>query len=156
MKAIVVIIFSALGLVTNANSQTSTIILNGEANENPVYSDNSSLAFNQEINLGTEINEKKESTITGKVIYTYQDGAVRETGFITKGKRNGAWMKWNETGHKIAEANYSVGKKDGKWIIWDDKGTKRYEMFYKNGERVNTWTIWNEDSSVQSSRQYSE
>jgi antitoxin component YwqK of YwqJK toxin-antitoxin module len=156
MKAIAILILSSLLVLTETKSQTTTVILNGEANTNPIYSDNSALAFNQEINLGTEINETKESKITGKVIYTYENGNARETGFITAGKRNGNWTKWDETGHKISEANYSLGKKDGKWIIWDETGAKRYEMFYKKGERIKTWTIWNQDGTVQSERKYTE
>ena len=53
-----------------------------------------------------------------------------------KGKKEGIWTTWSETGQKTADASFKDGLKDGNWFVWDENGVKRYEMFYEKGQKT--------------------
>ena len=78
----------------------------------------------------------------------------KEVGEYRNGEKHGKWIKWNESGNKVTEANYYLGDKEGEWTIWDAEGNKRYEMFYDKGEKVGTWKMWNEEQELVSEREY--
>jgi len=98
-----------------------------------------------------EINNGK---LNGVATYYYADGSIMETGNFINNEKHGQWLRWAETGAKIAEAFYSTGKKDGNWLIWDANGTKRYEMFYTIGAKTGTWSMWDEQGKLISEKNY--
>lgn len=90
----------------------------------------------------------------GTVTYYYENGMVMETGTLIGREKNGKWIRWDEAGHKTAEAFYVSGKKNGLWLIWDSMGTKRYEMTYKMGDKVGTWFMYDETGKLASEKNY--
>ena len=74
----------------------------------------------------------------------YPSGKLKEVRSYVKGKKEGIWTTWSETGQKTAEASFKDGLKDGNWFVWDENGVKRYEMFYEKGQKRGTWIIRDE------------
>ena len=64
----------------------------------------------------------------------YDNGAVKELGYLDGSVKVGTWTKWSVNGIKINKVSYdNTGKKDGTWKVWDDNGNLRAEMYYSNG-----------------------
>lgn len=92
--------------------------------------------------------------ISGAVSFNYEDGAIKETGMMSKGMKNGTWEKFNQEGKKISVASFNNDQKDGTWQIWDDNGTLRYQMQYNNGKKTGTWKIWDESGKLTEEKSY--
>jgi antitoxin component YwqK of YwqJK toxin-antitoxin module len=63
----------------------------------------------------------------------FEDGSVKETGFIKDGKLHGRWVQYSETGEAVVVAYYDEGKKTGNWLFLDSsKGEIKELEFYNN------------------------
>ena len=95
-----------------------------------------------------------DGKIKDAVTYYYENGNVMETGAFNNNDKDGQWLRWDEAGHKIAEAYYVSGKKNGTWLVWDSQGIKRYEMHYEMSAKVGTWYMWDENGKLTSEKNY--
>ena len=68
-----------------------------------------------------------------EVTYYYENGAVRQTGFIKDELLTGTWITYDEKGNLTAKAYYEEGKKTGTWKVYDATGNLVYKITYKNG-----------------------
>lgn len=78
----------------------------------------------------------------------YEDGVLRETGFMKRGKSHGKWMSFNRIGQQVATAYYYESVRLGSWIIYDQwtgqsvaitfqEGMPRsYRSYARNGELI--------------------
>jgi antitoxin component YwqK of YwqJK toxin-antitoxin module len=85
----------------------------------------------------------------------YDNGQLKEIGFINEGKRIGEWIFYSKNGVKLAECCFNhLGQKHGKWLIWDDNSQLRAQMLYKNGIRKGKWEIYDEHGKLTIRRYY--
>ena len=97
----------------------------------------------------------KDGEVTGAATYFYASGKIMETGTFLNGKRDQEWIRYSESGTKLAVAFYNAGKKTGTWLVFDDNGNKRFEMNYSDGEKSGKWTSWDENGVVVNTKDYS-
>ncbi len=74
-----------------------------------------------------------------EVTFYYEDGSVRQTGFVENNLMSGEWITYSEHGTVTARAYYEEGKKTGKWKVYDEEGELVYKICYKND--VKLWCI---------------
>ena len=85
----------------------------------------------------------------------YQNGQLKEIGFIEGGKKIGEWNYYSDKGIKLAQCEFnSLGQKHGEWLIWDTTSTLKAQMFYKNGIRKGKWEIYDEHGKLTIRRYY--
>ena len=85
----------------------------------------------------------------------YDNGQLKEIGFINEGKRIGEWIFYSKNGVKLAKCCFNnLGQKHGKWLIWDDNSQLRAQMLYKNGIRKGKWEIYDEHGKLTIRRYY--
>ena len=85
----------------------------------------------------------------------YDNGQLKEIGFINEGKRIGEWVFYSKNGIKLAECCFNdLGQKHGKWLIWDNNSQLRAQMLYKNGIRKGKWEIYDEHGKLTIRRYY--
>jgi antitoxin component YwqK of YwqJK toxin-antitoxin module len=106
------------------------------------------------ISVALTVSAQNATVKDGAVTYHYENGKVMETGAFINNDKTGQWLRWDEAGHKIAEAYYVNGKKNGTWLVWDANGTKRYEMHYEMSAKVGTWFMWDENGKLTSEKNY--
>ena len=79
----------------------------------------------------------------------YQNGQLKEIGFIENDKKIGEWNYYSDKGIKLAQCEFnSLGQKHGEWLIWDTTSTLRAQMFYKNGIRKGKWEIYGQHGKL--------
>ena len=71
-----------------------------------------------------------------KADFYYDNGKIREVGYLKDGERHGHWQSWSEEGAIVAEAFYRKGQKSGVWLINHENGRLQYELVYRKGKRV--------------------
>lgn len=81
-----------------------------------------------------------------KATYYYDNGNVRQQGFVKDGKLHGEWISYREDGTKVAIAQYNKGQKVGKWLFYDAEGNVK-EVDYSSNNIVNVIEV-NTGSSV--------
>ena len=64
----------------------------------------------------------------------------KEQGKISKGKREGKWIKYFENGQFLLEGNYKDGKKDGETLVYNENGQFEKIKIYKDGKLIETIT----------------
>lgn len=67
-----------------------------------------------------------------KATYYYENGQVRQQGYVKDGKLHGQWISYRLDGTKVALAQYASGKKTGKWLFWDENGNVKEVDYYQN------------------------
>ena len=79
----------------------------------------------------------------------YQNGQLKEIGFIEDDKKIGEWNYYSDKGIKLAQCEFnSLGQKHGEWLIWDTTSTLSAQMFYKNGIRKGKWEIYGQHGKL--------
>jgi len=71
-----------------------------------------------------------------EVTYYYEDGSVRQTGFIKDDELTGTWITYDKSGNVTARAYYEDGKKTGKWKVYDSEGKLVYKILYRNDVKL--------------------
>jgi antitoxin component YwqK of YwqJK toxin-antitoxin module len=79
----------------------------------------------------SEINYKDELH-SGRSIFMYPDGTIKEIYVYKEGKSHGPFSEYNIHGQKTHIGNYRNGKKNGLFIWWYENGQKWVEIKYKN------------------------
>ncbi|QLE01295.1 nicotinic acid mononucleotide adenyltransferase [Galbibacter sp. BG1] len=75
-----------------------------------------------------------------KATYFHENGEIAQTGYYLDGKLHGEWKAYDETGKKIALAEYKNGEKTGKWFFWDNKSLNEVNYEDSRITGVTTWT----------------
>ena len=85
----------------------------------------------------------------------YQNGQLKEIGFVSNGKRIGDWIFYSEDGIKLAKCVFNnIGQKHGKWLVWDDNSQLRAKMFYNNGIKIGKWEIYGKKGKIITQRYF--
>lgn len=80
----------------------------------------------------------------------YENGAIKEEGYLLNDKREGLWRFWYENGDKKQEGYYRKGQKDGLWQMWYQRQTDAPQSMkctgvFENGGRKGEWTFFDEN-----------
>jgi antitoxin component YwqK of YwqJK toxin-antitoxin module len=98
---------------------------------------------------------KQDSVVKdGESVQKYKNGAVKMSGMMKAGKRDGLWKSWYDTGVPWSETTFKDGVKNGPTTTWYENGKMRYKGFYTNDTESGMWTYWGEDGKQQSSKDY--
>ena len=90
-----------------------------------------------------------EEPFTGNVVGTSR-------GKFVKGKREGRWTFWRESGQLELILNYKNGKRDGlSEKYWED-GQLARKGYYKNDRDVGKWEYYNREGTPKTCREYKE
>ena len=83
-----------------------------------------------------------------KVISYFLNGSIEEIGYYDlKGEKTGAWIRYNEKGIIVAEANYKNDLKNGEWKIYNDEGLMTVYILYKKGKKKSI-CCWSEEKGL--------
>ncbi|WP_395053451.1 toxin-antitoxin system YwqK family antitoxin [Flavobacterium sp.] len=78
-----------------------------------------------------------------KATYYFDNGQIQQEGFFKEGKLDGKWISYNESGNKVAIAEYTNGEKTGKWFFWNEQSLS--EVDYSNSA-VASVKVWNKET----------
>ena len=79
-------------------------------------------SFAQEIKESkTEKKFVKEGDVV-KLTEFYENGKIAQEGYLKNNKLHGKWISYSSEGEKISIANYKKGKREGTWLFWDQTG----------------------------------
>lgn len=86
--------------------------------------------------------EPKLEEINGtvKATYYHENGEIQQEGFFADGKLEGKWISYNESGVKIAIAEYAKGEKVGNWFFWNNDGLSEVDYSKDNILSVKKWS----------------
>lgn len=78
-----------------------------------------------------------------EVNYRYNNGQLKETGYLKNDKPDSLWRQYSIEGIMLAEVNYLNSYKEGMWRFWYPNGQKRLELNYKMGVKISAknWDI---------------
>ncbi len=95
--------------------------------------------FFEDGSLKTEFRQLGEDTY--KVIYYFEDGTVRETGYFRNGMNHGVWMTFNREGVLVGEGYYNENRKEGKWRFWNENGLVVAEVEYMDNIMLDEYNL---------------
>ena len=72
-------------------------------------------------------------------------GRLEQGTFNKKGKLDGLWVSYNESGVKLSQGNYDKGIKTGKWFFWTENSLKEVDY---NDSRITNVNEWNSKSEL--------
>lgn len=55
-----------------------------------------------------------------EVVYFFESGAIKETGYFHKGQVAGKWITYNENAELVAMGEFKDGKRVGNWSFFVD------------------------------------
>ncbi len=84
----------------------------------------------------------------------YEDLALRATGRLVKGARDGYWVFYYPNGIKQAEATYSNGVENGIHSVYRENGIPYYRGPYSNGKRTGTWKIYDAEGNLSGTKNF--
>ncbi len=154
MKKVALLVLGFIGALTTSSFAQSAMADNLVFGESKAaVSDGEKIAYFANGNKKMTYNVAA-GQVTGLVTFNYENGAVKETGMMTKGMKNGTWEKFNQSGKKISIASFKNDQKDGVWQIWDDNGILRYQMQYDNGKKTGLWKIYDDKGTLVEEKTY--
>lgn len=71
-----------------------------------------------------------------------------------KGKLEGRWVKFHESGKKAEEGSFQNNLAVGVWTSWDAQGNKLGETSYEAGDKAGLETEWYPNGKIKSQREY--
>ncbi|MDC1080830.1 nicotinic acid mononucleotide adenyltransferase [Flavobacteriaceae bacterium] len=103
-------------------------------------------SYAQETNeLKTEKLFVKEGNVV-KVTEYHDNGKIAQEGYLKNNKLHGKWVSYSSEGEKISIANYNKGKRDGTWLFWDQTGGLT-QVDFKSNKFLKKVT-WQEQTKV--------
>lgn len=78
-----------------------------------------------------------------EVTYYYDNGMIRQKGFIQNDALTGNWITYDQNGNISAKAHYDDGKKTGTWKVYNPNGDLVYKIVYKNDVKKDVRIFWN-------------
>ena len=76
------------------------------------------------------------------------DVVGRQTGNISKGKKEGEWLVYRENGRLKAKDNFKDGKREGEQLIYWGNGQLKLKSSYKDGKADGIWIYHDYDGNV--------
>ncbi len=96
---------------------------------------------------------------SGDTVYAYEfyeDIALRGTGRLVNGARDGYWVFYYPNGIKQAEATYLDGIENGMHSVYRENGVPYYRGLYIDGKRSGTWEIYDAEGNLSATKNFSE
>ncbi len=97
---------------------------------------------------GTEWWCEKDGKKEGAYIRWYDSGSIAEEGEYKKGEKLGIWRETYESGQTRIEAEYDANQKSGKYTSFFENGNKRAEGSYLDGVMDGVWTNYHNNSKL--------
>ena len=105
------------------------------------------------INMETELVEKdgtyydkvKDTPYTGEAYSNFRDHGKKSSGHLLKGKKEGEWVQWHESGKISTKENYVNGQANGIWEQWFQNGKIKLRASFRKGEAHGQRTEWYEN-----------
>ncbi len=66
----------------------------------------------------------------------HENGQVKEIGCFLKGRRDGVWKQYNDTGALLAQAGFRNGERQGVWQFRDHADAPLGQLTYSSGRLV--------------------
>jgi hypothetical protein len=110
--------------------------------------------------------------------FHWENGKLKKEGCVTKGKAEGLWVYYYESGEKQSETNfksdvrhghtvhywpngqkkgegdYLEGDLDGEWTAWYENGQKEREGRLQHGKEVGPWRMWDSTGNLVGEYEY--
>ena len=102
----------------------------------------------------TGVIEANPPVVDGNYATKYASGMIKMKGFYIRGKREGEWICFFETGGKQSEGFFKNGLRDGKALVYYENGQVYYEGFYKDGREVGKWVFYDKDGKKINEKDY--
>lgn len=105
-----------------------------------------SLTFACNSNENTKQQTQPKTTEVEDYVLRYEkSGALKITGTLKNGRREGIWTAWHENGEVESEVKYIDDLRHGPIRTWYDNGKLRYKGFYSNGEPIGEWIYYSRE-----------
>ncbi len=94
---------------------------------------------------------------SGDTIYAYEfyeDIALRGTGRLVNGERDGNWVFYFPNGIKQAEATYVNGVENGMHSVYRENGMPYYRVAYVDGKRSGTMEVYDAEGNLSGTQNY--
>ena len=109
-----------------------------------------SVGWSKDISWDDLIKSNQDGLFYEKFMDTPFSGKVtgEEQGKISKGKRDGKWIKYYENGQFLFEGNYKDGKKEGEQLAYYENGQLRRKSNYKDDKKDGEWIGYYENGQL--------
>ena len=84
----------------------------------------------------------------------YEDLALRATGQLVRGHRDGHWIFYYPTGVTQTEAIYADGVENGMHSTYRENGVPYYRGAYINGKRAELWEIYDQAGNLSGTKNF--
>jgi hypothetical protein len=90
--------------------------------------------------------------------WRYPDGAVRERGSLTRGRRTGTWTQWwsngalRSRGAREPDPARGTSPREGPWSFWHQNGALAARGIYRAGLREGMWEYSLDDGRLDGDR----
>lgn len=71
-----------------------------------------------------------------KVVLYFEEGGIRETGYVLNNQRTGVWESFDRSGNKTSKGYYSDDDKVGTWTFWSATGQVYATVMYNQNSIV--------------------
>ncbi len=94
------------------------------------------------------------TTFSGLVESYHENGQLKTTGQIIKGKKNALWERYYSNGRQKSRGHYKMGIKEGSWKYYFLNSNLKEEKFYKNGKKHGLWKTFDTKGSLLKTESY--
>lgn len=95
-----------------------------------------------------------QTSFTDKVYVKpcFENGKIKEEGWILNGKKTDYWFYYYENGNKKEEGHYQNNKKTKWWIFYDEKEKILKKCEYKNDELNGLTIVYNKNKILKAEK----
>jgi antitoxin component YwqK of YwqJK toxin-antitoxin module len=104
-----------------------------------------SLALGEAVNMEDLVN--RDGRFFKQHTRTPFTGEVRGRGFVRDGKREGAWIFFDDNGQRLSEGAYEGGREAGIWVFFHANGQLESRGAYEDGKPVGRWEYYRPDGT---------
>lgn len=83
----------------------------------------------------------------------HENGQVKEIGCFNKGRRDGIWKQFSDTGALVAQAGFNNGERQGSWEFRTEAGGPLGRLMYSNGSLL-LGEAFDEQGALRAQRSY--
>ena len=84
--------------------------------------------------------DENDEPYTGWVKKEWENGKIRELGYLEDGQKQGTWMNWHASGLKKSEIHWVNDLLVGSFEVWHPNGSIKVRGQTKDGETDGEWT----------------
>lgn len=84
--------------------------------------------------------DENDTPFTGWVKKEWENGLIKELGYLEDGQKQGIWMKWHANEVKESEIHWVNDLMHGPFVVWYKNGNLRVRGQTKDGEVDGEWT----------------